>query len=137
MAAQGYYHQQTNQEFPMSHFTRRDLLKAGLLASSGTLAGTAMLSAAQADATAVSGSQPFRPAWESLRQQVTPQWLREGKFGIYTHWGVYAVPAMGPNCTWYAHNFYMNPGGWERKHQEATYGPLSKFGYKDFIPMFK
>ena len=24
----------------------------------------------------------------------------------------------------------------ERMHQEATYGPLEKFGYKDFIPMF-
>lgn len=31
----------------------------------------------------------------------------------------------------------MKPNGPERKHQEATYGPLSKFGYKDFISMFK
>ena len=68
---------------------------------------------------------------------MTPQWLQEGKFGIYTHWGIYAMPAQGPNCTWYSHNFYSNPSGPERKHQEATYGSLSKFGYKDFIPMFK
>lgn len=65
-----------------------------------------------------------------------PQWLRDGKFGIYTHWGVYSVPAFGKNGTWYAHNMYTNPESEERKHQEATYGPLDKFGYKDFIPMF-
>ena len=31
---------------------------------------------------------------------------------------------------------YKNPDGPERKYHEATYGPLEKFGYKDFIPMF-
>ncbi len=31
---------------------------------------------------------------------------------------------------------YTKPDSDERKHQEATYGPLDKFGYKDFIPMF-
>ena len=41
--------------------------------------------------------QPFAPTWESLSRNPTPQWLRDGKFGIYTHWGVYAVPAVGPN----------------------------------------
>jgi alpha-L-fucosidase len=78
----------------------------------------------------------YEPTWRSLRTYPVPQWLRDGKFGIYTHWGVYAVPAMGPNATWYSHNFYFNPNGPERLHQEATYGPLDKFGYKDFIPMF-
>ena len=29
------------------------------------------------------------------------------------------------------------PGIDEYKHQITTYGPLDKFGYKDFIPMFK
>ena len=28
-------------------------------------------------------------------------------------------------------------GSAENKHHTATYGPLTKFGYKDFIPMFK
>ena len=78
----------------------------------------------------------YQPSWNSLKKHPTPQWLKDGKFGIYTHWGIYAVPAQGPNCTWYAHNFYVKPDGPERKYQEATYGPLDKFGYKDFIPMF-
>ena len=79
---------------------------------------------------------PYQPSWNSLKSLPTPQWLRDGKFGIYTHWGVYSVHAQGPNSTWYSHNLYKNPEGQERKHQEATYGPLEKFGYKDFIPMF-
>ncbi len=80
--------------------------------------------------------KPFKLTWESLRTHPIPQWLRDGKFGIYTHWGVYSVPAYGPNGTWYSHNMYMYPNSPERVHHEATYGPLEKFGYKDFIPMF-
>jgi len=82
------------------------------------------------------GGQPYPKDWAALRSYPVPEWLREGKFGIYTHWGVYSVPAMGPNGTWYSHNFYFQPDSPERRHQEATYGPLEKFGYKDFIPMF-
>ena len=124
----------------MARYTRRDLFKTGLTVSAGSaLAGSVLGQSAMADASALTGGAegPFRPAWESLRRTLTPRWLQEGKFGIYTHWGIYAVPAQGPNATWYSHNFYFNAKGKERKHQEATYGPLSKFGYKDFIPMFK
>ena len=86
--------------------------------------------------TAVAAEKPFQPTWNSLRNYRTPQWLRDSKFGIYTHWGVYSVPAVGPNGTWYSHHVYMDPNSPERICHEATYGPLEKFGYKDFIPMF-
>jgi alpha-L-fucosidase len=79
----------------------------------------------------------YKADWESLNSHQTPQWLKDGKFGIYTHWGIYSVPAMGPNATWYSHTFYVDENSWQRKYQEKTYGPLSQFGYKDFIPMFK
>jgi alpha-L-fucosidase len=36
----------------------------------------------------------YQPTWNSLKQWTVPQWLRDGKFGIYTHWGVYSVPAQ-------------------------------------------
>jgi alpha-L-fucosidase len=78
----------------------------------------------------------YKPSWNSLSDRHTPGWLKDGKFGIYTHWGVYSVPAQGPNATWYANRLYTNPEGPERKFHEKTYGPLEKFGYKDFIPMF-
>lgn len=79
---------------------------------------------------------PYAPTWNSVKNHAIPQWLKDDKFGIYTHWGVYAVPAQGPNASWYANRLYTNPDGPERKYHEATYGPLEKFGYKDFIPMF-
>jgi alpha-L-fucosidase len=77
----------------------------------------------------------YQPNWESLRNHTTPKWLQDDKFGIYTHWGLYSVPACGPNGTWYAHNIYR-PGNNQAEYHEKTYGPVSEFGYKDFIPMF-
>ena len=80
-------------------------------------------------------SKKYSPAWESLRQFAAPQWLRDAKFGIYTHWGVYSVPACPPNATWYPYNMYRK-GTEQYEHHLKTYGGAEKFGYKDFIPMF-
>lgn len=77
---------------------------------------------------------PFRPDWESLQKYETPDWYRDAKFGIFIHWGLYAVPAFGDE--WYPRNMYIE-GSEEYKHHIATYGTQDKFGYKDFIPMFK
>ena len=77
---------------------------------------------------------PFRPDWNSLGAYRVPQWFRDAKFGIFIHWGVYSVPAFGNE--WYSRNMYQ-PGTPAFQHQVATYGPQSKFGYKDFIPMFR
>jgi alpha-L-fucosidase len=85
---------------------------------------------------AAAEGQTYKSDWASLKTHPVPQWLREGKFGVYTHWGVYSVPAMGPNATWYANKVYWEADSGERKHFEKTYGPLEKFGYKDFIPKF-
>jgi alpha-L-fucosidase len=77
---------------------------------------------------------PFRPVWESLATYQVPEWYRDAKFGIFIHWGVYAVPAFGSE--WYPRRMYIKDSE-EYKHHLSTYGPLTKFGYKDFIPMFK
>ena len=77
---------------------------------------------------------PFRPDWQSLQTYKIPDWYRDAKFGIFIHWGVYSVPAFGSE--WYPRDMYR-PGSPEYKHHLATYGPLDKFGYKDFIPSFK
>lgn len=77
---------------------------------------------------------PFRPDWQSLENYEAPEWYKDAKFGIFIHWGVYSVPAFGNE--WYPRNMYRE-GSEEYKHHIATYGPLDKFGYKDFIPMFK
>jgi alpha-L-fucosidase len=82
----------------------------------------------------VDSQGPFRADWDSLQKYETPQWFRDAKFGIFIHWGVYAVPAFGSE--WYPRNMY-EPQFPAYKHHVETYGPLDKFGYKDFIPMIK
>src|SRR5437868_2182361 len=77
---------------------------------------------------------PFRPDWESLQKYEPPAWYRDAKFGIFIHWGAYSVPAFGSE--WYPRMMYVK-GSPEYKHHIETYGPQDKFGYKDFIPMFK
>ena len=76
----------------------------------------------------------YQATWESLSKYQTPDWFRDAKFGIFIHWGVYSVPAFGSE--WYPRNMYDTASD-EFKHHVATYGTQDKFGYKDFIPMFK
>lgn len=76
----------------------------------------------------------FTPDRHSLEKHPVPDWYRNGKFGIFIHWGVYAVPAFGNE--WYPRNMYQ-PGSREFEHHVKTYGPQTQFGYKDFIPLFK
>ena len=80
----------------------------------------------------------YEPTWESLREyKHVPKWLRDGKFGIYTHWGPYAVHAYGSNTTWYSNSMYMDKDSEARRHFEEKFGKLiPNFGYKDLIPMF-
>ena len=76
---------------------------------------------------------PYHANWHSLEHWQVPAWYRNAKFGIFIHWGVYSVPAF--QNEWYSRNMYIQ-GSAAYKHQVATYGPESKFGYKNFIPMF-
>ncbi|MGC9349348.1 MAG: alpha-L-fucosidase, partial [Anaerolineae bacterium] len=76
---------------------------------------------------------PFAATWASLRGYEVPRWYLDGKFGIFIHWGVYAVPAFGNE--WYPRNMYQRDHP-EYKHHLETYGPHTDFGYKDFIPAF-
>jgi alpha-L-fucosidase len=77
---------------------------------------------------------PFKPDWESLGHFQTPPWYHDAKFGIFIHWGAYSVPGFGSE--WYPRKMYQQDTP-EFKHHVDTYGPQSKFGYKDFIPKFK
>jgi alpha-L-fucosidase len=77
---------------------------------------------------------PFRADWQSLGTYEVPEWYKNAKFGIFIHWGVYSVPAFGSE--WYPRDMYRKDSE-EYKYHLATYGPLDKFGYKNFIPMFK
>lgn len=79
---------------------------------------------------------PFQANWKSLENYKIPDWYQDAKFGIFIHWGVYSVPGFGNE--WYPRRMYdaKDRGKIQERHI-ATFGPLEKFGYKDFIPQFK
>jgi alpha-L-fucosidase len=77
---------------------------------------------------------PYKPSWESVKENYkVPEWFIDGKFGIFIHYGVYTVPAHASE--WYPRHMYSNDG--VNKWHEEHFGPADKFGYKDFIPLFK
>ncbi|PPU93120.1 alpha-L-fucosidase [Xanthomonas albilineans] len=78
-------------------------------------------------------SGSFRPDWTSLKHYRSPSWYDDAKFGIFIHWGVFSVPAFGSE--WYSRNMYLQDTK-EYAHHRETYGPQSRFGYKDLIPLF-
>ena len=77
---------------------------------------------------------PYKDNWQSLSHHKTPAWYYRDKFGIFIHWGVYSVPAYGSE--WYSRAMYDKNCS-EFEHHRKTYGTQDKFGYKDFIPMFR
>ncbi len=94
----------------------------------------ALLPLAAAGAQPAAG--PYQPNWESLAKHENPQWLLDAKFGIYAHWGVYAV--AGYKSEWYGKMMYDpdDPRGAYEYHRK-TFGPQNQVGYKDLIPKFR
>ena len=83
--------------------------------------------------------ETYQPNWQSLSKHQTPEWFRDAKFGIYTHWGPNTVAdenASGDWAQWFGMRMYMtsNP---TFEYSKKTFGDQHVFGYKDFIPMFR
>jgi len=74
---------------------------------------------------------PFSADWDSLSKYEVPEWFKDAKFGIYTHWGVYSYVAH--HNEWYPRHMYKNLAKFHRER----FGPQSEIGYKDFIPKFQ
>lgn len=80
------------------------------------------------------GTEVFHPDSASIASHYTiPKWFSDSKFGIFVHWGPASVPAYDG---WYARNMY-DVNSHVHKHHVEKYGPVTEFGFKDFIPMFK
>jgi len=43
--------------------------------------------------TTILFAQNYEPTWESIDSRPIPEWFQDAKFGIFIHWGLYAVPA--------------------------------------------
>ena len=77
-------------------------------------------------------SRHFDPTFDSLRQYSAPEWFRDAKFGIWSHWGPQSVPMFGD---WYARNMYIE-GTAQYEYHLRHYGHPSKFGYKDICALW-
>src|SRR4249920_1985850 len=77
----------------------------------------------------LASSQPFEANWASLNKRRIPEWFHQDKFGIFIHWGVYAVPAFAPvipnsgdsYAEWYWYRINEKKKGFEEFH-EKNYG---------------
>ena len=76
---------------------------------------------------------PFEPTWESLRQFQCPDWFRDAKFGIWSHWGPQSVPMYGD---WYARHIYVE-GSDQYRYHIRRYGHPSRVGWKDMVHQWK
>lgn len=78
-------------------------------------------------------AQKFEPTVASMQQYQTPEWFKEAKFGIWTCWNAYTVPAVGD---WYARRMYEE-GHPHYNYHLKNYGHPSEFGYKDIVHLWK
>lgn len=86
----------------------------------------------------------YEANWNSLSTYTVPDWFKDAKFGIFIHWGPFSVPAFGGsrenesmgNGVWYQYWMYR-PGSEQYTHHVANWGDPGRFGYKDFVPLFK
>ncbi|MGY6647953.1 alpha-L-fucosidase [Wenyingzhuangia sp. IMCC45574] len=93
----------------------------------------------------------FKEEWPSIAKHSTPEWLKDAKFGIYTHFGPAVTATQYKTTEWYGWAMYKPKAHyWNnairpnrpdttrvfKLHQEK-WGHPSKFGYKDFIMLFQ
>ncbi len=87
--------------------------------------------------TAISGAaQPYLPEWSSLNTRPVPGWFKDAKFGIFIHWGVYAVPGYttkGGYAEWYQHGL-ENGDSARKEYHRKRFGNLT---YYDLADQFK
>jgi alpha-L-fucosidase len=87
-----------------------------------------------------SGRSQYGPTSGSLAGHPLPAWWHDARFGVFIHWGAYAVPSYSPphwiaeGSAWYW-AFQQIAGTPQYQHHRETYG--TRFLYDDFLPQFK
>lgn len=86
----------------------------------------------------VAQCEKYTMDWEKISSEsqysAEPEWLKDAKFGIYCHWGVYSVPAY--SYEWYPRLMFME-GRKEYKYHKEYYGDPKEVGYDALVPLFK
>ncbi len=93
---------------------------------------------------------PIEPTWESMAENYQiPEWFVDGKFGIWTHWGIPSAADENrpPDGSHYGRRMYGGSEGQAagqrnmnetlKAFHEKRYGPVEAFGYEDLVPLFK
>lgn len=96
--------------------------------------------------------EKFEPTWESIEQvNAAPDWFKDAKIGIYTHWGPVSSAFVGGNpkthyAGWHGMKMYEDGKIVETKtgkptsnyvHHKNKYGDPKKFGYKHIVEQFE
>ncbi|WP_431196247.1 alpha-L-fucosidase, partial [Maribacter dokdonensis] len=70
----------------------------------------------------------FEPNWESIKKNYKdPEWFNDQKFGIFIHWGAYAVPAY--SSEWYPRRMYMDTATFSAQLNHQQLGPNEVYLY--------
>jgi alpha-L-fucosidase len=105
---------------------RRQLLRlVGGTCSAVAMSKIARVHAAEGD--------PFQPTRASLQSYAVPEWFRDAKFGIWSHWGPQSAIEDGD---WYARLMYVE-GSEQYRYHLTNFGHPSKVGYKDVVGIWK
>ncbi|KAK4519824.1 uncharacterized protein ATC70_010067 [Mucor velutinosus] len=83
-------------------------------------------------------STRFASTSTSVQQHRSPNWLKQSKFGIFIHWGLYSVPSWAPVGKSYAEWYW-----WRMNHKDDAafdyhrqhYG--ENFEYDDFLAQWR
>ena len=78
-------------------------------------------------------AQTYEPTWESLDKRPVPMWYKQGKFGIFIHWGVYSVPAWctkGNYAEWYQYGL-QNSDTARQQYHKRNYGNSTYYQLAD------
>lgn len=81
----------------------------------------------------------YMEEWTSLQKvNSEPDWLKDAKFGIYTHWGpsTYPISLCEQTSGWYPSRMY-DKSHYAYEFHKRTFGDQNEVGYKDLIPLFK